>query len=128
GHGLCDRLMREVGARLGRVVARAFLARATDTQFVAWLPGADRTEAIAAALRIMDALNAPYTEADISVDTLPAIGIAMYPEDGALASVLLRHGEVAQFAATGSPRSLAFYDAATDPHRTERLSLMGELR
>jgi EAL domain-containing protein (putative c-di-GMP-specific phosphodiesterase class I) len=42
--------------------------------------------------------------------------------------VLLRHGEVAQFAATGSTRPLAFYDAATDPHRTERLSLMGELR
>ncbi|MCX7512217.1 putative bifunctional diguanylate cyclase/phosphodiesterase [Frateuria hangzhouensis] len=128
GHGLYDRLMREVGARLGRVAAKAFLARATDTQFVAWLPGADRTEAVAAALRVLDALNTPYAEADVSVDTLPAIGIAMYPEDGALASVLLRHGEVAQFAATGSTRPLAFYDAATDPHRTERLSLMGELR
>ena len=128
GHGLCDRLMREVGVRLGRVAATAYLARATDTQFVAWLPGADRTGAVAAGLRILDALNAPYAEADVSVDTLPAIGIAMYPEDGALASVLLRHGEVAQFAATGSTRALAFYDAATDPHRTERLSLMGELR
>jgi diguanylate cyclase (GGDEF)-like protein len=128
GHGLYDRLMREVGIRLGRVAARAYLARATDTQFVAWLPDADRTEAVAAALRILDALNASYVEADVSVDTLPAIGIAMYPEDGALASVLLRHGEVAQFAATGSTRPLAFYDAATDPHRTERLSLMGELR
>ncbi|MBP1475904.1 EAL domain-containing protein [Frateuria sp. MAH-13] len=128
GHGLYDRLMREVGARLGRVAAKAYLARATDTQFVAWLPGADRTEAVAAALRILEALNAPYVEADVSVDTLPAIGIAMYPEDGALASVLLRHGEVAQFAATGSTRPLAFYDLATDPHRTERLSLMGELR
>ena len=128
GHGLYDRLMREVGARLGRVAASAQLARATDTQFVAWLPGADRTEAVASALRILDALNAPYVEADVSIDTLPAIGIAMYPEDGAMASVLLRHGEVAQFAATGSTRPLAFYDATTDPHRTERLSLMGELR
>jgi diguanylate cyclase (GGDEF)-like protein len=128
GHGLCDRLMREVGARLGRVAATSYLARATDTQFVAWLPGADRTEAVASAMRILDALGTPYTEADVSIDTLPAIGIAMYPEDGALATVLLRHGEVAQFAATGSTRPLAFYDAATDPHRTERLSLMGELR
>lgn len=128
GHGLYDRLMREVGARLGRVAARAYLARATDTQFVAWLPGADRTDAVAAALRILDALNAPYVEADVSIDTLPAVGVAMYPEDGALASVLLRHAEVAQFTATGSTRSLAFYDAATDPHRAERLSLMGELR
>jgi diguanylate cyclase (GGDEF)-like protein len=128
GHGLCDRLMHEIGARLGRVAARASLARATDTQFVAWLPGADRTEAVASALRILDALGAPYVEANVSVDTLPAIGVAMFPEDGALAAVLLRHAEVAQFAATGASRPLAFYDAATDPHRAERLSLMGELR
>ncbi|NUR23456.1 EAL domain-containing protein [Frateuria sp.] len=128
GHGLYDRLMREVGARLGRVAARACLARATDTQFVAWLAGADRAEAMASALRILDALGAPYVEADVSIDTLPAIGIAMYPEDGALASVLLRHAEVAQFTASGASRPLAFYEVATDPHRAERLSLMGELR
>jgi diguanylate cyclase (GGDEF)-like protein len=128
GHGLYDRLMREVSGRLGRVAARACLGRATDTQFVAWLPHADRNEAMASALRILDALGAPYVEADVSIDTLPAIGIAMYPDDGLLASVLLRHAEVAQFAASGSSRPLAFYEAATDPHRAERLSLMGELR
>lgn len=128
GHGLYDRLMREVSGRLGRVAARASLARATDTQFVAWLPGADRNEAMASALRILDALGAPYVEADLSIDTLPAIGIAMFPDDGQQASVLLRHAEVAQFTASGASRPLAFYEAATDPHRAERLSLMGELR
>ena len=128
GHGLCDRLMREAGARLGRVAARAYLARATDSQFVVWLSGADGAEAAAAAIRMLDALNAPYVEADLSIDTLPAIGIAMHPEHGTQASVLLRHAEVAQFAATGSARALAVYDAATDPNRAERLSLMGELR
>lgn len=128
GHGLCDRLVCEVGARLGRIAAHGYLARATDSQFVTWLPGADRAAAMAAALRILDAVNTPYVEADLSIDALPAVGIAMYPDDGLQASVLLRHAEVAQFAASGSTEALAFYDAATDPHRAERLSLMGELR
>ncbi|MEI7038091.1 putative bifunctional diguanylate cyclase/phosphodiesterase [Fulvimonas yonginensis] len=128
GHALYDRLMRDMGTRLGRLATRAYLARATDTQFVLWLPNVDRTEAVAVAVRILDVLGTPYAEANVSIDTLPAVGIAMYPDDGAQASVLLRHAEVAQFVATGSPRALAFYDASTDPHRAERLSLMGELR
>ena len=128
GHSLCDRLMREFGLRLGRIASQACLARATDDQFAAWLPGADRDEAMAAAIRILDALTAPYAEADVSIDALPAIGIAMYPHDGAQAAILLQHAEVAQFAAIGAPQPLAFYDAAVDPHRAERLSLMGDLR
>lgn len=128
GHGLCDRLMRELGARLGRVASQAYLARATDSQFVAWLPGAGRDEAMTIAIRILDALTAPYVELDVSIDALPAIGIAMYPQNGAQAAILLQHAEAAQFAAIGAPQPLAFYDAAVDPHRAERLSLMGDLR
>jgi EAL domain-containing protein (putative c-di-GMP-specific phosphodiesterase class I) len=41
---------------------------------------------------------------------------------------LLRHAEVAQFAAGGSAEALSFYDASIDPHRPERLSLMSDLR
>lgn len=128
GHSLCDRLMRDAGERIGRVAAGALLARATDTQFVLWMAGAPRNEATATAIRILGALNEPYQEPDVAIDALPAIGMAMAPEDGGEATVLMRHAEVAQLAAAGSAEALRFYDAATDPHRPERLSLMGELR
>ncbi|HEY8682194.1 MAG TPA: GGDEF domain-containing protein, partial [Rhodanobacter sp.] len=128
GHALCDRLMRDASERIQRVAAGAYLARVTDTQFMLWLPSAGKPEAVAAALRLLDTHNEPYQETDLSIDRLPSIGIAMFPADGAQASVLLRHAEVAQFAASGSARALSFYDASTDPHRPERLSLMGDLR
>ncbi|MFC5525941.1 putative bifunctional diguanylate cyclase/phosphodiesterase [Rhodanobacter ginsengisoli] len=128
GHALCDRLMRDASERIRRVAVDAYLARTSDAQFMLWLPGADQTAAVAAALRILDVLNEPYQETDVSIDRLPSVGIAMAPVDGSQAGTLLRHAEVAQFAAGGSASALSFYDAATDPHRPERLSLMGDLR
>ncbi len=128
GHALCDRLMRDASRRIQRVTAAAYLARTSDTQFMLWLSRADQAAAVAAALRILDVLNEPYQETDISIDRLPSVGIAMAPADGSQAGTLLRHAEVAQFAASGSASALSFYDAATDPHRPDRLSLMGDLR
>jgi EAL domain-containing protein (putative c-di-GMP-specific phosphodiesterase class I) len=40
----------------------------------------------------------------------------------------LRHAEVAMIAVIAATDQVGVYDAATDPHRPERLSLMGELR
>ena len=128
GHGLCDRLMREAGERIQRVVDGAQVARATDSNFVAWLATAGRDDAVHAAVRILDVLATPYAEADLSIDMMPAIGIAIYPEHAGEAVALLRYAETAQFAAAGSSRAWAFYQTAIDPHRPERLSLMGELR
>ncbi|SHM17783.1 EAL domain-containing protein [Rhodanobacter sp. OK091] len=128
GHALCDRLMRDASERMRRVAVDAYLARTSDTQFVLWLSQADQAAAVAAALRILDVLNEPYQETDVSIDRLPSVGIAMAPADGSQASTLLRHAEVAQFAASGSASGLSFYDATTDPHRPDRLSLMGDLR
>ncbi len=128
GHALCDRLMRDASERIQRVAAGAYLARTSDTQFMLWLSRADQAAAVAVALRILDVLNEPYQETDLSIDRLPAVGVAMAPVAGAPAGTLLRHAEVAQFAASGSASALGFYDAAIDPHRPERLSLMGDLR
>ena len=128
GHALCDRLMRDTSERLQRVAGGAYLARTSDTQFMLWLSPADQAAAVAIALRILDVLNEPYQETDLSIDRLPSVGIALVPAGSAQAGTLLRHAEVAQFAASGSVSALSFYDAATDPHRPERLSLMGDLR
>ena len=128
GHALCDRLMRDTSECIQRVATGTYLARASDTQFMLWLSPADQAAAVAVALRILDVLNEPYQETDLSIDRLPSVGVAMASSSGVQASTLLRHAEVAQFAASGSASALSFYDAATDPHRPERLSLMGDLR
>jgi EAL domain-containing protein (putative c-di-GMP-specific phosphodiesterase class I) len=103
-------------------------ARATDTQFLLWVPGVGKDEAIAVAFRIIDLLSEPYQEADLAIDLAPAVGVALFPEHGDHASGLLQHADVALFAALGSDDPVAVYDPATDPHRPERLSLMADLR
>jgi diguanylate cyclase (GGDEF)-like protein len=128
GHDLCDRLMRDSSQRLQLVSPHGYLARSSDAQFMLWVPQCDQPAAVALAQRVLDALNEPYQETDLSIDRLPSVGIAVTESDVSQASTLLRRAEVAQFAASGSSSGLSFYDAATDPHRPDRLSLMGDLR
>jgi diguanylate cyclase (GGDEF)-like protein len=128
GHALCDRLLLNAGTRIARIAGDAFLARTGDAQFALWLPRASKTAAMLMATRVLDVLNTPYQEADISIDQLPAVGIALATDGQVGAGVLLRHAEVAQFQAIGSASAISWYDEATDPHRPERLSLMGDLR
>jgi diguanylate cyclase (GGDEF)-like protein len=128
GHAIADRMMRASAARLGQLAEPRLLARAADSQLLLWMPGADRTEAIALALRVVEALGEPYREADFSAEPAPAVGIVLAPAHGAEASALLQHADVALFAAQRRIDPVVVYDPATDPHRPERLALMAELR
>jgi diguanylate cyclase (GGDEF)-like protein len=127
GHAVADRIMRDAGERLVRILGDA-VARATDVEFSVYLPGEGKNGAIASAFRIIDALSVPYQEAGVSVDIEAAVGVALAPEHGLEANTLLRRAGVALIAALDSEEPVVVYDAATDPHRPERLSLMGDLR
>jgi EAL domain-containing protein (putative c-di-GMP-specific phosphodiesterase class I)/GGDEF domain-containing protein len=128
GHAISDRLMRDAGVRIGKPAGTALVARATDTQFLVWVHDVAQAEAIALAFRILDVLGEPYQEADLAIDVAPAVGIALCPQHGVQASALMQRAEVALFVALGSEEPVVVYDAAADPHRPERLSLMGDLR
>jgi EAL domain-containing protein (putative c-di-GMP-specific phosphodiesterase class I) len=127
GHAVADRLMRDAGERLSTVMGDA-VARATDTEFSVYLPGQGKADAIASSYRIIDALSRPYQEAGLSVDIEAAVGIALAPEHGLESATLLRRAGVALISALGTEEPVVVYDPATDPHRPERLSLMGDLR
>jgi diguanylate cyclase (GGDEF)-like protein len=128
GHAIADRLMHDAAERLRRVAADRLAARAAEWQFLVWLPGAARAEAIAVAFALRDALGEPYQEAGMALDLAPAVGIALAPMHGRRADELLRHADVALFAALGAEEPVGVYEAALDPHRPERLALIGELR
>ncbi|HEY1723630.1 MAG TPA: EAL domain-containing protein [Magnetospirillaceae bacterium] len=127
GHDLSDRVMRHAAEIVQKVAGVGSVARIGDTTLSVWLSGVERTHAITMAFTMLDALREPYREADLAIDIAPAVGIALHPQHGSSASLLVQHAEVALFAASGSEDPVAVYDPATDPHRPERLSLMGDL-
>ncbi|MFC5568751.1 putative bifunctional diguanylate cyclase/phosphodiesterase [Lysobacter yangpyeongensis] len=128
GHVVSDRLMVAAGARLQDSAGTGLIARATDTQLSIFLPDATLSGAQVVAGHIVEVLGEPYREADLTLDFAPAVGIALAPEHGTDAGALLRRAEVAMIGALRGDDPIVVYDAATDPHRPERLSLMGDLR
>jgi EAL domain-containing protein (putative c-di-GMP-specific phosphodiesterase class I) len=56
------------------------------------------------------------------------VGIATSPHHGSDARTLLRHADVALYAARAAIGEVMTYDPDTDPYKPENLSLMGELR
>jgi EAL domain-containing protein (putative c-di-GMP-specific phosphodiesterase class I)/GGDEF domain-containing protein len=127
GHTIADRLMQHSSAQVLAAAGDGSVARIGDSVLAVWLPHTGKSAAITRAFRILDGLREPYQEVELAIDSLPAVGIALSPDHGSDASVLMQHAEVALFGALGSDDPVKIYDPATDPHRPERLSLMGDL-
>jgi diguanylate cyclase (GGDEF)-like protein len=132
GRDVGDRLLREAAARIVAHVANgqdaATVARIGESTFAVLLPGDDPATASAAALRLIDAFDQPYREAELTIDTPVAVGVASATERDSDAAQLPRHAEIALAEAAHTETRFAVYRHASDPYRPERLSLMGELR
>ncbi|MEO6365192.1 MAG: diguanylate cyclase [Luteimonas sp.] len=100
GHGVGDRLLREVATRLRQGLRQSDLvARVGGDEFVVLLYGCHDS---AAAATVADTLRArlrpvfSLPEGDISLDA--SIGIACFPADGSDAESLLSHADNAMYA------------------------------
>ena len=78
--------------------------------------------------RILKSFEEPILIAGIQLDVTAAIGEACFPEHGENARTLLQRTDTAIYEARASSRQFAVYDPEADPHKPERLSMMGELR
>jgi diguanylate cyclase (GGDEF)-like protein len=130
GHPIGDLLLREVAERLRRLVRndRDLVARLGGDEFALLLPATDAAEARAMAAAVLSALEAPMTPDDQIVDVRASIGIALFPDHGSEAATLLRHADIAMYAAKRAGGGTIVYDPRHEAHSRERLSLMSDLR
>lgn len=129
GHLVGDRILAEVGARLARLGAGPVLiVRLWGDEFAFLLEGADQAAAENFAESLLGVLCVPILLEGQQLDVGGSLGIALYPQDGADATTLLRRAERAMFAAKRKHSGYAFAaDVKNDtPH--EHLSLLGEMR
>ncbi|MBV1848762.1 putative bifunctional diguanylate cyclase/phosphodiesterase [Catellatospora tritici] len=130
GHEVGDRLLIAVGDRLAEAARDGDLvARLGGDEFALVakrLTGADEARELAE--RVEQALSAPVVLDGLPLDVGGSIGIALYPDHGTNFATLMRHAEVAMYAAKNGGDGTAVYSPDTDHNTPQRLSLLGDLR
>jgi diguanylate cyclase (GGDEF)-like protein len=106
------------------------LARLGGDEFLVLLPNLrSPADAGAVAERLITALREPVQLAMNSLVVTPSIGIALYPQDGADAEMLLRNADLAMyFAKRRSPGTHAFFDVSMNANALHRFTIEEQLR
>jgi diguanylate cyclase (GGDEF)-like protein len=129
GHHAGDRMLQQVAIHL-RALARGgdIVARLGGDEFALLLPSTSAPDAVTVARIVLDQLRRP-----ISLDGRPlvvggSLGIALYPDHGTTAEVLLQKADIAMYAAKGSNLGFTVYADDRDRGAHQRLTLITELR
>jgi diguanylate cyclase (GGDEF)-like protein len=143
GHGVGDTLLRHFADRLSAsirftdTVARNRNEAGNDTvarlggdEFIILLPKIARNEdAGRVANRVLDALKPPFEIDGHEFYVSASIGIAVHPEDGDDAEVLLRNADAALYEAKNRGRSMfQYYAPSLNEIATRRLKMETDLR
>jgi diguanylate cyclase (GGDEF)-like protein len=130
GHSIGDLLLSEVATRLRKAVpaANAIVARLGGDEFAVLLPGCNASEARHVARTILISLEVPMSFEGHAVDVRASIGVAAYPDHGLERSMLMRHADVAMYAAKRNNVGSLIWHERYEQHSHERLSLISDLR
>jgi diguanylate cyclase (GGDEF)-like protein len=129
GHSSGDDVLRQVAERLSaRAPLSATVARLGNDEFAVLLPGAGVDAATAVARDVRAALLEPVDVEGLGVDVSGAVGIAVAPDHGQDAELLLRRGEAALRRAKGAEPPVQTWSTALEPSDPRRLARVGELR
>jgi len=130
GHRFGDRVLRAVAERLrsDALSHTDILARLSGDEFAVLLPTTSAAQAKEVAARVQASFERPITLDDHTVDLGAGIGIALCPDHGLEADVLLSRAEVAMYAAKQQQAGTVVYHPGLDSSSEESLTLLSELR
>ncbi len=131
GHGAGDELLKEVASRLRQCVRHSdTVARLGGDEFVLLLTDHYRVQSIIQQLRrVLAEIARPLKLAGREFQIGASLGVALCPQDGADAATLLRHADIAMYAAKSRGRNnFQFFTAELNRVAAERLDLEAALR
>ena len=131
GHGIGDELLRIIASRLKLLLTRdIMLCRFGGDEFVLFCPGlSEPTECSKFADMILKELNMPIIIKGNHIDIGGSIGIALSPEHGKNANMLLQHADAALYEAKANGRSTyVFYTSALGEAISKKRQLETDLR
>ena len=106
GHAAGDALLQEMAQRLlGEMRSGDTLARMGGDEFGLLLPDIEQLEEVEdACARLLEVLRAPFHLGDEEIPLSASIGLTSYPLDDSLPEDLLRHADLALYAAKAAGR------------------------
>jgi diguanylate cyclase (GGDEF)-like protein len=130
GHHNGDILLQQVALRLGTALRSCdTVARLGGDEFAILLPQQDGEDRVMkAAQRIVDVLQQPFQLEGLAVDVGASIGVALFPDHGNDATVLLQRADVAMYEAKGGEQRVVLYSPERDQNSPARLTLATQLR
>ena len=130
GHQHGDELLMTVAARtVAAAGQRVTVARLGGDEFALLVPDCpDGPRAHEVATRVLAALEAPTVLDGIPVQIGASIGIALAPLHALDVTDLMRHADVAMYAAKNAGGGVRLYESDTDTSSPDRLALVMELR
>ncbi len=129
GHHVGDLLLVKVGSRLRENLRDGdLLARLGGDEFAVLLDDAGDLEAVAAAVKLGNALAEPFELQGSVLHTGASIGIALFPDDGPDLSSLLRKSDIAMYKAKTSGGGHHLYSGVTDAEGEIKLQMVEDLR
>jgi predicted signal transduction protein with EAL and GGDEF domain len=130
GHKSGDVLLKEVGGRLrGAIRSTDTAARLGGDEFGLLLPELSESDSILRMVeRIRGAFEQPIYVHDLPLAIEASIGIAIFPDHGSSAELLIQRADMAMYSAKRESAPYGFYDKDADDCDPARLTLVAELR
>ncbi|MFM7760746.1 MAG: putative bifunctional diguanylate cyclase/phosphodiesterase, partial [Burkholderiaceae bacterium] len=132
GHPAGDEVLVQAAARIRDTVrASDYVVRLGGDEFTVVLDNADLDEAVARiAGTLITQLSVPYPVSGAMVSSVSAsIGISLFPQDGTDAETLIKHADVAMYAAKADGKSrYHFYDPKLYDELIRKMSIESALR
>ena len=130
GHRIGDRLLQEVARRLSTSTrGEDFVSRLGGDEFALILSGTSDAQQVAGLIeRVRSTLRTDMEHEGIPLSVEASFGVALHPQDGSDADLLLQRADTAMYRAKAAETSVRFYDKVVDVSKPEWLTLAGQLR
>ncbi len=130
GHHTGDAILAEVARRLAPLAERdCVVCRLGGDEFAVLVPDANTDDDVnAIAEDVISQIGQPLAVDGLLLDVRASLGVAVSPVHGSDAAGLVRHADIAMYAAKRAGGGARFYDRSEDRSTLRRLRLATELR
>ncbi len=124
-----DWILREVAQRFQKVARRGVTtARLGGDEFGALFRGATKERAEDFCGDVLTMFDAPFLVQDLPIDVSACLGVAIHPDHGNDANLLLQRANIALDQAKQFGGGFSTYESSTDPYNQQKLVNLGGLR